>query len=235
MATLVLQRASWRLQISRTSRTFSISFTNALSHHSKSRRTSLYLDEQPDHNSSASRDVRHREARRAFTSSRIYQAQQAQAARSQPTPSLSPTSAPKPASTDAPRTPTSSTSPANKTQDLSSGLSDQPLVLDEGSRQVDWAHSFHGLSTVAFPKEAADVLLQPIPAEDIEVKPDGIMYLPEIKYRRILNKAFGPGGWGLAPRGETIVTPKAVTREYALVVLGRLVDHLKIEPRESRF
>lgn len=53
------------------------------------------------------------------------------------------------------------------------------------------------------------------------MKPDGILYLPEIKYRRILNKAFGPGGWGLAPRGETIVTAKSVTREYALVAKGR--------------
>jgi len=35
---------------------------------------------------------------------------------------------------------------------------------------------------------------------DIEMKPDGMIYLPEIKYRRILNRAFGPGGWGLAPR-----------------------------------
>ena len=59
---------------------------------------------------------------------------------------------------------------------------------------------------------------------DVEIKPDGIIYLPEIKYRRILNRAFGPGGWGLAPRGETIVTAKAVTREYALVALGRLVS-----------
>lgn len=60
-----------------------------------------------------------------------------------------------------------------------------------------------------------------IVADDIEIKPDGIVYLPEIKYRRILNKAFGPGGWGLAPRGETIVTAKLVTREYGLVCGGR--------------
>ena len=86
---------------------------------------------------------------------------------------------------------------------------------------MDWSRSFHGLSTAPFPKEAAEVLLQPVPPEDVEVKPDGILYLPEIKYRRILNRAFGPGGWGMAPRGETIVTAKAVTREYALVVLGR--------------
>ena len=88
---------------------------------------------------------------------------------------------------------------------------------------MDWTRSYHGLSTHAFPKEAADTLLAPVHPEDVEVKPDGIIYLPEIKYRRILNKAFGPGAWGLAPRGETIVTAKAVTREYALVVHGRYV------------
>ena len=52
---------------------------------------------------------------------------------------------------------------------------------------------------------------------------DGLIYLPEIKYRRILNKAFGPGGWGLAPRTETNVGPRVVSREYALVCLGRCV------------
>ncbi|KZF22767.1 Mgm101p-domain-containing protein [Xylona heveae TC161] len=111
-----------------------------------------------------------------------------------------------------------------ETQNLTNGLGDEPLILDEGNRQVDWSRSFHGLSSEPFPKETADTLLQEIHPDDIEVKPDGIIYLPEIKYRRILNKAFGPGGWGLAPRGETIVTPKSVTREYALVAHGRLVS-----------
>lgn len=87
--------------------------------------------------------------------------------------------------------------------------------------QVDWTNSYHGLATKPFSKDASDVLLGPINVDDIEIKPDGIVYLPEIKYRRILNRAFGPGGWGLAPRGETIVTPKAVTREYALLANGR--------------
>ena len=53
---------------------------------------------------------------------------------------------------------------------------------------------------------------------------DGLIYLPEIKYRRILNKSFGPGGWGLAPRGETNVGSKIISREYGLVCLGRLVS-----------
>jgi hypothetical protein len=59
---------------------------------------------------------------------------------------------------------------------------------------------------------------------------DGLIYLPEIKYRRILNKAFGPGAWGLAPRSETRVDPKIVSREYALVCQGR---HVKIRPLDS--
>ena len=112
-------------------------------------------------------------------------------------------------------------------QDMTTGLADEPLLLDEDSRQVDWTRSFHGLSAEPFSKEAADVLMAPIPFDDVEVKPDGIIYLPEIKYRRILNKAFGPGAWGLAPRGETIVTAKSITREYALVAHGRYVHGLQ--------
>lgn len=88
---------------------------------------------------------------------------------------------------------------------------------------IDWSSSFHGLSTTPFSPETAAVLMQPLDPYDIEIKPDGIIYLPEIKYRRILNKAFGPGGWGLAPRGEMVVGEKVVTREYALVVHGRFV------------
>lgn len=99
---------------------------------------------------------------------------------------------------------------------------DAPAKLQEDDpTHIDWTRSFHGLSTEPFSKEAADVLQGPLSADDVEIKPDGIIYLPEIKYRRILNKAFGPGGWGLAPRSETIVTDKAVTREYALLAHGR--------------
>ena len=103
-----------------------------------------------------------------------------------------------------------------------SNLEDQPLkIQEEDPSNVDWSKSFHGLSVEPFSKEAAATLLAPLDPDDIEIKPDGIIYLPEIKYRRILNKAFGPGGWGLAPRSETIITEKSITREYALLAHGR--------------
>ncbi|EEQ92032.1 hypothetical protein RJZ56_000712 [Blastomyces dermatitidis] len=131
-------------------------------------------------------------------------------------------------------TPSKPTPTTTTVQNLSkTGLDDKPKDLgisnstennNNSKDHVDWTRSFHGLSAEPFSKEAAAVLLQEVNPEDVEIKPDGIVYLPEIKYRRILNKAFGPGGWGLAPRGESIVTAKTVTREYALVAHGRLVS-----------
>ncbi|KAK5654669.1 hypothetical protein OQA88_6992 [Cercophora sp. LCS_1] len=94
---------------------------------------------------------------------------------------------------------------------------------------IDWSTSYHGLSTAAFPPETAAILMAELNPLDVEMKPDGIIYLPEIKYRRILNKAFGPGGWGLAPRGELIVGEKVVTREFALVVNGRFIAEARGE------
>lgn len=112
-------------------------------------------------------------------------------------------------------------SPSSDTDPLRTLDEPAPLPLDPDASQIDWTRSFQGLSSTPFTAEQAAILQQEIAFDDIEIKPDGIIYLPEIKYRRILNKAFGPGGWGLAPRGETIVTDKLVTREYGLVAGGR--------------
>jgi len=101
-----------------------------------------------------------------------------------------------------------------------------PLLLPDATGSdgtTDWSKSYSGLSIQPFSKEIATVLMAPLDPLDVEIKPDGLLYLPEIKYRRVLNQAFGPGGWGLAPRSETNVGPKVVSREYALVCLGRLV------------
>jgi len=56
-----------------------------------------------------------------------------------------------------------------------------------------------------------------------------MIYLPEIKYRRILNRAFGPGGWGLIPRGPHTITAKNISREYAMFCLGRFVSQARGE------
>lgn len=62
-----------------------------------------------------------------------------------------------------------------------------------------------------------------------EVKPDGLLYLPEIKYRRILNKSFGPGGWGLVPRGPHTIIDQTLSREYAMFCDGRFISQARGE------
>ena len=223
MASFTLRQSSWCLQIRRTSRIFSVSFTTALPRRGRSRRLpspspaplSSFL--QAHHRyptSSSSQTLASSTARRAFSQTNIYRQQQSSAAAGA-------------ASQDPPTSPASSSSDSEglrvHSDDLTQGLNDSNLDQTGQHSKVDWTRSFDGLSQEAFSPEAAKILTAPINVDDIEVKSDGILYLPEIKYRRILNDAFGPGGWGLAPRGETIVTSKAVTREYALVALGRLV------------
>ncbi|EEP77332.1 mitochondrial genome maintenance protein mgm101 [Uncinocarpus reesii 1704] len=146
-------------------------------------------------------------------------------------PTNQPSAAPKPTPSPAPATAPAPKNPLAVQNIAKTGLDDKPaeIELDNNGNtpsngHIDWTRSYHGLSAEPFSKEAADILLQPLDPGDVEIKPDGIVYLPEIKYRRILNKAFGPGGWGLVPRSESIVTAKTVTREYALVAHGRLVS-----------
>ncbi|KAF2645031.1 Mgm101p-domain-containing protein, partial [Massarina eburnea CBS 473.64] len=112
---------------------------------------------------------------------------------------------------------------ARRQRSLTDGLQDQPPEI-ESSSAIDWTRSYHGLGEGSFTPEQQELLLAPLEYDDVEVKPDGLLYLPEIKYRRILNKTFGPGGWGLAPRGESIVTGKLITREYGLIIQGRLLS-----------
>lgn len=93
----------------------------------------------------------------------------------------------------------------------------------DGILDLDWTSSFHGVSTKAVTEIQYKTLMAPIDIQDVEVKPDGIIYLPEIKYRRKMNETFGPMGWGLVPRGEPVVGQNVVTREFALIVDGRYV------------
>lgn len=124
-------------------------------------------------------------------------------------------------------TPSTTSNTTNVTPGNGLRFNDEPLsgsgALGHSPQSTDWSESFHGLGSKPFDRETIDILLAPISDTDIEIKPDGLLYLPEIKYRRILNRAFGPGGWGLAPRTESLIIDKQISREYALICEGRLV------------
>ncbi|KAJ3189139.1 hypothetical protein HDU85_002764 [Gaertneriomyces sp. JEL0708] len=91
-------------------------------------------------------------------------------------------------------------------------------------RSLDNIDANRDIAFQPFPDSAREVLGKELNVADVEIKPDGQPYLPEIKYRRVLNAAFGPGGWGMIPRTPHTLAHKTLSREYALYALGRYVS-----------
>ncbi len=83
------------------------------------------------------------------------------------------------------------------------------------------------LSQEAFGTDAQSVLSESINPAEVEIKPDGVCYLPEIRYRKTLLRAFGPGGWCLVPRGPHTQNANVLSREYALICHGRYVSQAR--------
>jgi len=83
--------------------------------------------------------------------------------------------------------------------------------------------SWEGFATVRFTKEQEAILRQPVNPELVEIRYDGAVYMPGAWYRKILNDAFGPGGWGIVQEGE----PQESNGEYymraLLIAEGRVV------------
>ena len=120
---------------------------------------------------------------------------------------------PKPANANVP-------SPIQSNKD---NLPNTPEQMNPAS-QMECSLGYDGIGIRPFPSHVAQVLCEPIQKDDVEIKPDGLLYLPEIKYRRILNRAFGPGGWGLKPQGEPEIAQGILSREWTLICLGRFVS-----------
>ena len=84
--------------------------------------------------------------------------------------------------------------------------------------------SYDGIAVSAFSKEAQTICAALCEPSDIEIKPDGIVYLPADRYRHRLNKAFGIGAWAQRPVSAITNMGNVVYREFALYILGRFVS-----------
>lgn len=102
-------------------------------------------------------------------------------------------------------------------------VDDGPPVVPT-PQALQYMTNFDGMASAPFPDAAIKALTAPIDPKMIEIKPDGICYLPGVFYRQRLTEAFGPGGWALAPRGPARVMGNLVTYHAALYVSGRFVS-----------
>jgi len=105
-----------------------------------------------------------------------------------------------------------------ETTDLAPRIADEPAPA-----HPQYMTGFDGMAAEPFPEAARKVLAEEPPPEAIEIKPDGIVFVPGVYYRRQLTRAFGAGGWALAPRGPARVMGDLVVYPGALYCLGRFV------------
>jgi len=84
---------------------------------------------------------------------------------------------------------------------------------------------YQDIAKAPFAEEAQKVLGTNIDENDVEIKPDGIIYLPGVKYRNVLHKAFGRGAWALLPK-NTYIDQEASMVFYhgSLFVNGQFVS-----------
>jgi hypothetical protein len=100
------------------------------------------------------------------------------------------------------------------------------MVVSEPTAPVSTPQFFRGFEGAAvepFPEAVRLVLAEKVNPRDVEIKPDGIVFLPGVAWRRILTRAFGAGGWALLPRSPARVMGNLVVYHGALVCLGRFV------------
>lgn len=93
----------------------------------------------------------------------------------------------------------------------------------------NYSHTFVDSSVPLLPlsEQVVQILLASVDPQEVEIKPDGSIYLPEIKYRKRLLQAFGPTGWSLLPKGPHSQISNFLSREYALYVGGRIVSQAR--------
>lgn len=97
-----------------------------------------------------------------------------------------------------------------------------------------YATGFDGAASAPFSAEAVAVLGAPVAEDEVEIRPDGIVYMPGVWYRRQLSRAFGAGAWALLPRGPARRDGDMCMYLGALYVLGRFVSEALGEC-EARF
>ncbi len=81
---------------------------------------------------------------------------------------------------------------------------------------------YAGLASNTFSEDQQKQLSMLATDEEIALRPDGLIYVPEILYRRKLNAVFGAGNWGIHPRG-TEKHGNTLCYKGALFIAGRFV------------
>ncbi len=87
--------------------------------------------------------------------------------------------------------------------------------------QFDIARLLPTAGTLETTDEQKKILYAPVNEADVEIRPDGLVYLPWMEYVSRLNGAYGTQ-WSLIPNGNPVIKDDQIVWGFYLVVKGKL-------------
>lgn len=79
------------------------------------------------------------------------------------------------------------------------------------------------VGTIKLTEEETKILYAPVNPEDVEIRPDGLIYLPWMEYVTRLRKAFGMS-WGIIPDGLPKPMGLFILWPFYLIIRGKLMS-----------
>ena len=87
--------------------------------------------------------------------------------------------------------------------------------------QEQITHLIPTAGTIELSKSQRDILYDPVKDDDVEIRPDGLIYLPWMEYVSRLKDAFGIG-WAIIPQGMPTAKGDYVLWPFWLVIQGKI-------------
>jgi len=76
--------------------------------------------------------------------------------------------------------------------------------------------------TLELTKEQEEILFAPVNEADVEIRPDGLIYLPWMEYVTRLRKSFGCN-WAIIPNGNPLIKGNIIIWGFYLIIKGKLM------------
>ena len=126
----------------------------------------------------------------------------------------------------------------NKTRDIAVRGAQEVEVVSDGDKRLaaqepsktfdnkfDMAEMLKTAGQLKITPEQKSLLQAPLKPEEIEIRPDGLIYLPWVEYQSRLDAAFGTE-WSMVPNGMPMFDKNTgqIIWGFYLVIQGRLVD-----------
>lgn len=111
-------------------------------------------------------------------------------------------------------------------------LDESALPLSDNSRQIAAAKltdtlpasAYTGAGTLQVTVEQEKILDEPVPDNEIDIRPDGLIYVSHEYVRRQLNRAFGRLQWALVPGSPLVAEGNDLYQRWVLLVQGTYVS-----------